>query len=289
MRIGIVGYGHLGQYLARHVMGDEGQRRGYEIVFVWNRTPEAITQDSELMAYLAARDCAPLGRLEDLAAWKGKVDLIVEMCHPVVVQQHISMMLDVAHVFVGSLTAFADEATTAAMRAKMASQQHCLFVPSGAFWGASDIKKMAELGTLERLVVTMKKHPSSLKLSDPLKQTNQACLDAATGEECVLYSGSVRGLCPLAPNNVNTMACAALCASNLGFDKTEAKLIADTSLDCHIVEVLAVGPGGFEVNTVRRNPAAVGAVTGNATYNSFVSSLNVAGETFKGAKGIVFC
>jgi hypothetical protein len=28
-------------------------------------------------------------------------------------------------------------------------------------------------------------------------------------------------LCPLAPNNVNTMACAALAAHNLGFDKVK--------------------------------------------------------------------
>ena len=36
-----------------------------------------------------------------------------------------------------------------------------------------------------------------------------------------------------------------------------------------------VGPGGqkFSVKTVRNNPAAVGAVTGSATYASFLSSL----------------
>lgn len=33
------------------------------------------------------------------------------------------------------------------------------------------------------------------------------------------------------------------------------------------------GPGGFSVNTVRRNPASLGAVTGRATYTSFWSSL----------------
>jgi aspartate dehydrogenase len=36
----------------------------------------------------------------------------------------------------------------------------------------------------------------------------------------------VRELCPLAPNNVNTMAAAAVAASNLGFDKTIGCLIA---------------------------------------------------------------
>ncbi len=41
-------------------------------------------------------------------------------------------------------------------------------------------------------------------------------------------SGSVRGLCPLAPNNVNTMACAAIAAHNLGFDGVVGCLVADS-------------------------------------------------------------
>jgi aspartate dehydrogenase len=41
--------------------------------------------------------------------------------------------------------------------------------------------------------------------------------------EFVLFEGSVRDLCPLAPNNVNTMASAALAGFNLGFDKVKAR------------------------------------------------------------------
>ena len=39
--------------------------------------------------------------------------------------------------------------------------------------------------------------------------------------------GPVRELCPLAPNNVNTMAAAALAAHNLGFDKMQGCIVAD--------------------------------------------------------------
>lgn len=45
--------------------------------------------------------------------------------------------------------------------------------------------------------------------------------------EYLIFIGTVRNLCPLAPNNVNTMAGAAIAAHNLGFDGTMAKLIAD--------------------------------------------------------------
>ena len=44
---------------------------------------------------------------------------------------------------------------------------------------------------------------------------------------CFVIPGSVRGLCPLAPNNVNTMAAAALAAHNLGFDKVQGSLVSD--------------------------------------------------------------
>ena len=43
--------------------------------------------------------------------------------------------------------------------------------------------------------------------------------------------------------------------------------------DFHVVEVEVMGLNGFSVNTVRKNPAKLGAVTGTATFNSFWSSL----------------
>jgi hypothetical protein len=59
----------------------------------------------------------------------------------------------------------------------------------------------------------MKKHPASLKLEGQLGEAVAALLAAGTPGESVLYRGPVRGLCPLAPNNVNTMAAAAIAAA----------------------------------------------------------------------------
>merc|ERR1712203_365176 len=152
-------------------------------------------------------------------------------------------------------------------------------IPSGALWGGEDIRKMAERGTLTGLSVTMRKHPASFKLEGELRERNREVKDEAV----VLYHGPVRQLCPLAPNNVNTMAAAAVAAQNLGFDGTWGRLVADpTAQDWHIIEVTVEGPVGpagnkFSVNTVRRNPANPGAVTGSATYASFLSSLLRAG------------
>ena len=160
-----------------------------------------------------------------------------------------------------------------------------LYLPSGALWGANDIEKMARLNSLKGLTITMKKHPSSLKVEPELmEKLNKYKNDKEAKGEFIVYEGNVRDLCPLAPNNVNTMACASLAAFNLGFDKVKAKLIADKSLNAHVIEIEVEGPSNmienqketFSVHTLRHNPAIVGAVTGNATYSSFLGSLTIA-------------
>lgn len=144
----------------------------------------------------------------------------------------------------------------------------------------------------------MSKHPSCFRLTGDLPS------DWMEGEgRHVLFNGSVAELCPLAPNNVNTMAAAAVAAGTLGFNGVRGEIVSDTAWvlpnmttnpdaaihfclnhtfhdfscprlsDYHVVEVEVTGPGGFTVNTVRRNPASLGAVTGKATYASFLSSL----------------
>ncbi|KAK7481556.1 hypothetical protein BaRGS_00027205 [Batillaria attramentaria] len=259
-RVGIVGYGHLGQYLVEKIKGQPD----LELAFVWNRTTAALDGRVE-----ADKTLRQLGDFADFGA-----ELIVEVAHPSISHQYGAAFLSSADYMIGSPTAMASSDTETALRS--AASKHGLYVPSGAFWGGEDIKKMADRGTLQALKVTMKKHPSSFKLEGQLAALNLTVTD----KPVTLYEGGVRGLCPLAPNNVNTMAAAAIAAHNLGFDKVQGCLVADPSLtDWHIVEVEVWGPGdisagrAFHTHTVRRNPAAPGAVTGSATYASFLSSV----------------
>jgi aspartate dehydrogenase len=88
------------------------------------------------------------------------------------------------------------------------------------------------------------------------------------------------------------MAVASLCASNLGFDEVQCSLVADKSLTAHVIEIIVVGPSEtenkeeFKISTLRYNPAVTGAVTGNATYASFLSSLKRSGNQ---GPGFHFC
>lgn len=147
----------------------------------------------------------------------------------------------------------------------------------------------------QALFIRMSKHPSCFRL------TGDILSDWTEGEgRRVLYRGSVADLCPVAPNNVNTMAAAAMAAETLGFAGVQGEIVSDTAWvsvkmsmtplisgginrfltsafsrlsDYHVVEVEVTGPDGFSVHTVRRNPARLGAVTGSATYSSFWNSL----------------
>ncbi|KAG7270696.1 hypothetical protein CRUP_005363 [Coryphaenoides rupestris] len=72
--------------------------------------------------------------------------------------------------------------------------------------------------------IRMSKHPSCFRL------TGDAPSDWMEGEgRRVLFSGSVAELCPLAPNNVNTMAAVAVAAGTLGFSGVRGEIVSDTA------------------------------------------------------------
>ena len=74
-RIGIVGYGHLGQFLTQAILNHEDM----ELAFVWNRTKTVFEEENLLPKHLI------LDKLEDCG--KTQPDLIVEVAHPIVVKQ----------------------------------------------------------------------------------------------------------------------------------------------------------------------------------------------------------
>jgi len=285
-RIGIVGFGHLGQFIVNAILKDPEISKGFELAFIWNRSIERVICDDRLKEFV-------LSDLNDFPS--RKPDLIIEVSHPTIVAEYGEKFLEHADFLVGSPTAFSNPEVESKLRKAASHSRFGCYIPSGALWGAEDIRKMALRGQLTSLVITMKKHPSSLKLETSLmKKLAQYMDDASNTEPFLVYEGSVRTLCPLAPHNVNTMACAALAAVNLGFDRVQARLIADKNLEAHIIEIDLEGSPytdlhstttslphtmesanapKFRVSTTRYNPAQTGSVTGLATYDSFLSSL----------------
>ena len=297
-KIGLVGFGALGQFLYAKLTTDAAATAAFDVAWVWNRTAAALAG-----AVPASLQLADLGAFETHP--NGPVDVIVEVAHPAIYAEFGTRFLAHADLFVGSPTVLADpvvgeallaqtrgSGATAAAGYDVGEHKHSLFLPSGALWGAQDIAKMGARGNITALHITMTKPAESFRLEEPLKSKLEAFVAsdprAAGGTRCVLYDGPVRGLCPLAPNNVNTMACAAVATwPVLGFDACRGTLVAvrdhpdDASPPppAHVVEVAVTGkpPAGrsdpFEVSSRRFNPCDPKAVTASATYPSFLSSL----------------
>ncbi|GMR42627.1 hypothetical protein PMAYCL1PPCAC_12822, partial [Pristionchus mayeri] len=256
VRVGILGNGHLGKFLHSELSSLSSE---FVVVRVWNRS------------VAEGEDVLPLEKLD--GDHLSDIDLVVEVAHPLLVKKFAPLILQHSDLFIGSPTCLADQELLDAVKKLAVEKNRKVLVPAGAFWGGNDIQKMADKGTLKALQVSMSKHPDSFKLESPLKEINEKA-KLETEKETVLYEGPVRDLCSLAPNNVNTMAGASIAAHNLGFDGVTARLVADPKLrDWHIVGVVATGPDGFEVETIRKNPAKPGAVTGQLTYFSFLASI----------------
>lgn len=273
-RVGIVGYGALGQYLARSLTAQSDR---FELVWVWNRSAEKVQQDA------AVKEKCVVALDDSLPA----VDLIVEVAHPDLVKEYGAFFLSRADFFVGSPAAFSDQSTEDSIRAACVQHKRCCYVGAGALWGANDIRKMADSKSLQGLSVTMTKNPSHLNLQGKLLSALEEYVKSEDQTPRVLFKGSgekrrekeksrekrrekkkrekrkrekqkikrekenfidgkltllfvfssVRELCPLAPNNVNTMACAALAGYNIGFDGTVGCLIADKQIQAHVVDI----------------------------------------------------
>ncbi|XP_047212083.1 putative L-aspartate dehydrogenase isoform X2 [Girardinichthys multiradiatus] len=256
LRVGVVGYGHLGQFLVDKLL-KAGPGLGLVLGFVWNRNPDKLkgSVPPELV-------------LDDLSFFANRrCDVIIEVCYPQIVRDFGLEFVSKSHFMVGSPSALSDPDLNQTLRQASLHHGRTLYIPSGALWGGQDIQRMNDTGTLKALFIRMSKHPSCFRL------TGDILNDWTEGEgRRDLFIGSVADLCPLAPYNVNTMAAAAVAAETLGFTGVQGEIVSDTALkDFHVVEV--TGPDGFLMHMVRRNPAKLGAVTGSATYNSFWNSL----------------
>uniref|UniRef100_A0A8C4LUS4 Aspartate dehydrogenase domain containing n=1 Tax=Equus asinus TaxID=9793 RepID=A0A8C4LUS4_EQUAS len=255
-RVGVVGYGRLGQSLVSHLL-TKGPELGLELVFVWNRDPARM-----------AGSVPPSLQLQNPVCWHP--DLVGGPWVPA--HESGAQILRYANLLWKSKLPGPRSPVTPLLEASR-RWDHAVFVARGALWGTEDIARLDAAGGLQSLRVTMATHPDGFRLEGALAAAH------STGPRTVLYEGPVRGLCPFAPRNSNTMAAAALAAPSLGFDRVIGVLVADLSLtDTHVVDVELSGPPGptgrsFAVHTHRENPAEPGAVTGSATVTAFWHSL----------------
>uniref|UniRef100_A0A0K0DHL5 DUF108 domain-containing protein n=1 Tax=Angiostrongylus cantonensis TaxID=6313 RepID=A0A0K0DHL5_ANGCA len=236
-RLGIIGYGHLG----RKQISPELSSVLFHFTFGIFPFSGFVTFGGFGKIFLRGASLEIKGNaLLSICSLFMDIDLVIEVAHPAVIGRFVNIILDNCDLFIGSPTCLADADLLESIRSTALAKKRRVLVPAGAFWGGSDIQKMADQGTLMvhlALTITMTKHPSSFKLESSLKELNEAAKQKSE-EPTVLYEGPVGNLCPLAPNNVNTMAGGAIAAHNLGFDGVIARLVSDPKFVVLVLKII---------------------------------------------------
>ncbi len=223
MKIGIIGEGAIGSYLARHL---EAARLGPEVTLV---RPARAQGDDHRVASVSDLPC--------------DVSLMVDCAGHAALSQYGAAILergiDLITVSVGAL-ADPELEKQLTQAAKNGGAQ--LHLASGAI-GALDCLQAAKVGGLTDVIYTGRKPPQGWKGSPAEQQLNLDSLDSAA----VHFDGSARQAAVQYPKNANVAAAVAL--AGRGFDETRARLIADPSVVTNIHEIHA--SGGFGTFTFR--------------------------------------
>jgi len=121
-----------------------------------------------------------------------------------------------------------------------------IIIPSAGI-GALDILTASSYGKLDEVNITVRKNTEAWFGTIAEDKFDLKTYD----DNLVLFSGTVREGAKLYPQNVNISATVAL--SGLGLDKTNLKIISDSSIKTHIISVNAKGDFGefnFEENVI---------------------------------------
>lgn len=255
-RIGVLGYGFIGQHLVKMIR--DNPNWGLELAFVWNR-------DASKLAALPPQQV--LASPADAAATN--VDLIVECAHPQLTIDHGENFLSFSDYLPLSVSALADAALKSRLLKAAQTSGRRLFIPHGALIGLDNLVEVREMW--EEVTITFRKNPANIDFSDSGYDTAQI-----RGETRV-FDGSVREISRLYPRNVNTMTTCAL--ATVGLDQCRAVLVADPALDVAIAEVRAVGKDG-SIHESRKIQPVVG-VSGTEMLAAQVGSVLRAAQVFQ--------
>ncbi|MGE0573581.1 aspartate dehydrogenase [Reyranella sp.] len=216
IRLGLIGYGAIG----RHI--EAARIDNAELVAVLVKRP----RDEGLLTHEPDRFFAH------------EFDAVAECAGHEAVRRHGERVLENGADFLAtSVGAFTDTALFERLLAVARANGKRLILPSAGI-GALDILSSAAVGGLDSVTVTVRKDPSAWKgtIAETLVD-----LDALE-QPHVVFDGPVREGARLYPQNVNISAAAAI--AGLGLDRTRVVIVADPTIDTHIVELEAAGAFG---------------------------------------------
>lgn len=235
LNILMIGHGAIASYVAEQIKDD----RGLKIASALCRTGRA----EEARRVLGA-DIQAAGSLDDITV---PVSLAVDCAGHAALRQHgpaiLSNGIDLLTVSNGALS---DPALLESLRDAAELGNAKLRLLSGAI-GAIDAIAAANVGGLESVRYTGRKPPAGW-VGSPAE--DRIDLSAIT-EPTIHFEGTARDAARLYPKNANVAATLAL--AGIGFDKTEARLIADPTIETNQHTIEASGAFGTLTFTIEGN------------------------------------
>ncbi|MFY0690424.1 MAG: aspartate dehydrogenase [Paracoccaceae bacterium] len=240
MKIGLIGYGAIAQYVAAALPG-----LGAEATFVIARPGREAAASAALGGVPASLSIADVPELPDL---------VVECAGHGGLRAHgVSVLERGCPLLTASIGALAEDALHDALRDAARGAGSRLHLASGAI-GALDAIGAARMGALSSVTYSGRKPPRGWAGS---RAEEVLDLETMTGEARAHFDGTARDAALLYPKNANVAAAVAL--AGLGFDATRVQLIADPSATANVHEIHAEGDFGslrFEIagKTLPGNP-----------------------------------
>ena len=230
-KIAIIGHGAVAGYVQA-----AANRAGFSVGAVIARPGR------EAAARLAFGAVPVVCQVDDLP---GGLDLVVDCAGHSGLRAHgVATLASGLPLITVSVGALADADLHLALTQAANNSGARLHLATGAI-GALDALSAASIGTLRQVTYIGRKPPAGWRGSVAEDILDLAALDRPTSH----FQGSARACALAYPKNANVAASVAL--AGLGFDQTQAELIADPGVDRNIHQITASGDFGdftFEIS-----------------------------------------
>lgn len=224
LRLGLIGAGAIGAHVIEFVANELADRVQIPAVLV--RTPRPAAANG------------PDFLTDPVDFHAGDYDVVLEGAGHQAVRDHVIPLLKRGvRVIATSIGAFTDDDLYDQCR-RAAEEGNTSLTLASAGIGALDILSGAAIGGLDAVEMTVRKDPSAW-----YGTAAQDLFDLdAMSEPTVIFEGSAREGASLYPQNVNISAAVAL--AGIGLDRTRLVIVADPTIETHIITVEARGAFG---------------------------------------------
>lgn len=264
LHIALVGFGAIGQALARQ-LGNDSRLVLTQVVVPPSPSDalqSAAAQQAPQARVLAALDLSPGQR----------PDLVVECAGHSAVDAHLVPALQAGIPCVmASVGALHDPALLHRLESAASQGNTRVQLVSGAI-GAIDALTAARLGGLDEVTYVGRKPPMSWTGTPAEK----VCALAKLSSPKVIFRGSARQAAQDFPKNANVAATVSL--AGLGLDRTQVELIADPGVTRNVHTVLARGAFGRMELTLENLPLADNPKTSALTVYSLERAVRNAAD-----------